>query len=308
VKVLLDHDGAVEDLVTLALLASSPEVDLIGVVCTPGDGYLEASVPASRAVLDIAGLSHVPVAAGSVEPANPFPERFRVDGGAMWERVASLAAVDRSTLRAPQSDLPGHELAAEAILATAEPVVVVATGPLTSFAEALNEDPDVEDHVARLYWMGGAIDVPGNVDQPGHDGSAEWNAYADPRAAARVWDSNIDLYVCPLDATNHVPLTPELISRIGACGDRSALARFAAEAYGSVDPSLYYIWDVLTAAWMLEPDILTAETVPCEVLVDGESAGRTNRQMAGRAITAALDCDAEAALDAIVRRLCEGRG
>ena len=67
------------------------------------------------------------------------------------------------------------------------------------------------------------------------------------------------------------------------------------------------MWDVLTAAWALEPDILTAETVPCEVLVEDEAAGRTNRQMAGRAVTAALDCDPEAALDVIVRRLCEGR-
>ncbi|MBI4260306.1 MAG: nucleoside hydrolase [Actinobacteria bacterium] len=302
-RVLFDHDGGVDDFVALALLAASDEVELIGVCCTPGDTYMERSVPTTRALLDLAGLSHVEVAAGTVEGPNEFPDEFRIDGKKVWERTF-LSETDESALVAPLVPEPGHEFLARVLLAETEPVAVVATGPLTSIAAMLDHAPEAAAGIARLYWMGGAVDVDGNVSEPGHDGSAEWNAFADPEAAARVWASDVDLWMCPLDATNRVPLTEDLIARFAACADASALSRFAAQAYGSTDQTAYHLWDVLTAAWPIRPDLLFAETVPTELVVDPPSAGRTRRVIGGRAVTAALDCDPGSFHDFLVERLC----
>ena len=46
---------------------------------------------------------------------------------------------------------------------------------------------ELQGRVDELIWMGGALEVEGNVQQPGHDGSAEWNVYWDPPAARRVF-------------------------------------------------------------------------------------------------------------------------
>lgn len=300
----MDHDGGVDDLGALALLAASPEVELAGVCVTPGDSYMESAVPATRALLGLAGLGNVEVGAGVLEGTNPFPDEFRVDGHRVWDLPILREAAGDSAPLAPE---PGHEFAARLLLAEAGPIVVVATGPLTTLAAALDHVPEAEERIARLYWMGGAIDVNGNVRRPGHDGSAEWNAYCDPLAAARVWRSGLDILLCPLDATNAVPLSREFISRLGACG-HSALAGFAAEAYATTDQSAYHLWDVLTAAWVLHPDLLFGETVPCEVEAEGPSAGRTRREFAGRAVTAALDADGPGLFDFVAGRLCGWQG
>ena len=304
-RVIFDHDGGVDDSVALAVLAASPEVDLLGVCVTPGGGTVGASVAVSRALLGVAGLDGVPVAGGTLGPGHPFPDALR-DG----ERLVDLPALGgRVTSGAGPSgevDEAAHLMAARLVRSAGEPVVVVATGPLSTLAAALDEHPDVEDRIERLYWMGGAIDVPGNVEKDGHDGSAEWNARCDPPAAARVWDSNLDIHLCPLDATNAVPLTAELVGRLSAC-EGSDLARFAAEAYGGVEVSAHHCWDVLTVLWPLRSDLLFPEVVPCEVLTDPPADGQIRRAMAGRAVTAALDADGPGVHDELVTRLCSWR-
>jgi purine nucleosidase len=47
------------------------------------------------------------------------------------------------------------------------------------------------------------------------DGSAEWNVDWDAVSAARVWETQIEIIMCPLDLTNNVPVTSELVDKIG---------------------------------------------------------------------------------------------
>ena len=53
------------------------------------------------------------------------------------------------------------------------------TGPLTDLARALYETPIIEDKIERLVWMGGTFLTAGNVHEPEHDGTAEWNSFWD---------------------------------------------------------------------------------------------------------------------------------
>lgn len=59
-----------------------------------------------------------------------------------------------------------------------EPITVVATGPLSNVAHVLRKHGRAAaDRIREVWWMGGAVWVGGNVAFPGHDGSAEWNAF-----------------------------------------------------------------------------------------------------------------------------------
>jgi len=65
--VYFDHDGGLDDFLSLLLLLSYDHVDLLGISITPADTLIEAALPATRKILDLAGRSDVTVAAGTLE-------------------------------------------------------------------------------------------------------------------------------------------------------------------------------------------------------------------------------------------------
>ncbi|ORX65074.1 nucleoside hydrolase [Basidiobolus meristosporus CBS 931.73] len=64
-------------------------------------------------------------------------------------------------------------------------VSIVALGPLTNIALALQKDRVTMGRAKQICIMGGAVDVPGNVTAV-----AEFNFYADPHAAAIVMNAS----------------------------------------------------------------------------------------------------------------------
>ncbi|MEJ7403074.1 nucleoside hydrolase, partial [Staphylococcus epidermidis] len=53
-------------------------------------------------------------------------------------------------------------------------LILLFTGPLTDLAKALKTDPTIENKIEKLVWMGGTFLEKGNVEEPEHDGTAEW--------------------------------------------------------------------------------------------------------------------------------------
>lgn len=58
--------------------------------------------------------------------------------------------------------------------------------------------------------MGRNILEKGNVEEPEHDGTAEWNAFWDPEAVKTIFDTSIKIEMVALESTNQVPLTPAI--------------------------------------------------------------------------------------------------
>lgn len=276
------------------MLLSYESVELVGVSFTPADGVPEGAIPATRKILDLAGRSDVAVAEGTLEGPNPFPYHWRLE----CMRVSDFPALNRrSEPLALLSDLPGHEFLARSVLDVPEPMTLLVTGPLTNLAWALDHHPEIEDHVRELVFMGGALEVQGNVEQPGHDGSAEWNVYWDPRAAKRVFDSRIPITLFPLDVTNRLPVTEEFRRAFGAQYEYpfSAVAGtiWAMTAGWDLATGLpYFCWDTLTTSYLARPDLCTYREVSIDVLTDGPSQGRTVVSAGGRPVKAAMDVDA----------------
>ena len=78
-KVYLNHDGGVDDLVSLFLLLQMEDVDLIGVGVIPADCYLEPAVSASRKIIDRFGKGkNIDVSASNSRGKNPFPKDWRM--------------------------------------------------------------------------------------------------------------------------------------------------------------------------------------------------------------------------------------
>lgn len=281
--VLMDHDGGVDDYLATMLLMTMDNVQPLGVVVTPADCYAQPAVSATRKILDLMGRFDIPVAESSVRGVNPFPRLYRRDSFI----VDHLPILNQSEVRTPLvSD--GQDFMVQVLRDATEPVTLIVTGPLTTVAVALDTAPEIAAKIAKIVWMGGALNVPGNVEkslEAGQDGSAEWNVYWDPISAARVWQTQIEIIMCPLDLTNTVPVTSEIVYQMGK-QRQYPLSDLAGQCYALVIPQDYYFWDVLATAYLAHPEFYELREWETEIVTTGASQGRTKITSGGRKVQA----------------------
>lgn len=301
-NVYFDHDGNVDDLVSLLLLLQMPDVNLLGVGVIDADGYVGPASSASRKIIDRfghAGRQPATVAKSNSRAIHQFPKEWRLSAFS-FDDFPILN--EHGAPKTPLADQPAHLDMVAKINASDQPVTLVMTGPLTDLARALTVDPSITDKIDRLYWMGGAMNNQGNVAEPEQDGTMEWNAYWDAEAVKTVWDSSLAITVVSLDSTDQVPLTPELRAR-WAKQRRYPAIDLIGQGYSLVHSfeanSTYYLWDVLTTLVSRYPDLVDAKPIKSEVIAEGPAQGRTFISETGRDVTFVTNVHAEAFFDQI---------
>ena len=142
--------------------------------------------------------------------------------------------------------------------------------------------------------MGGALNVPGNVKDYEHDGSAEWNVYWDPPSAHTLWQFDVPITIFPLDATNHVDVSMDFLYRLAQQRDYP-LSDLAGQCWAltvGVIPSyeyIYFMWDTLTTGYLGAPQHIALKDVRCEIIPTGPSAGCTRVVKKGGKLIKAAD-------------------
>jgi inosine-uridine nucleoside N-ribohydrolase len=262
-KLIIDTDPGngipgsdIDDGLAIGLALRSPEVELLALTVVAGNVPLDDGVSCALALLDAAGAD-VPVYRGAERPlsADPAPFRDFIDANRRDARVAELWA---AVTRPPAVRKTEPTAAAEALvrLVRDDPgeVTLLTIGPLTNVAMAMALDPSFERNVARIVAMGGAFDVPHNLQ--------ELNFSYDPEAADRVLRSTADLLVVPLDATLQTTMRRADVDRLEAAG--TPLARYLAT---TVRPWVHWIderfqldgcalHDPLAMATLLDPGVV----------------------------------------------------
>ncbi|MGA9288295.1 MAG: nucleoside hydrolase, partial [Anaerobacillus sp.] len=287
--VYFNHDGGVDDLASLFLLLNMEEVELAGVSVIPADCYLEPAVSASRKIIDRFGKGiNLSVGASNSRGINPFPKDWRMH--AFY--VDALPILNEAEeINTPIAELPAHLHLIEVLENSADPITLLFTGPLTDLARALEISPNIEKKIEKLVWMGGTFLEVGNVEEPEHDGTAEWNAFWDPEAVADVFSTEILIEMVALESTNQVPLTNE-IRKMWASKRKEIGVDFIGQCYAMCPPlvhvetnSTYYLWDVLTTVAVIPQSFIQSKKVKCRVEKNGVSQGRTMLDETGREVT-----------------------
>ena len=266
IPLIIDCDTGRDDAVALLLALASPEVDVIGVTTVAGNVGLEHTTRNSLAILELAGREDIPVAAGADRPL--IRELFTA---AYIHGASGLGHLELPEPRRAPVEQHAVDFLAERIRTSDRPVTLIPTGPLTNVALLLALHPDARPE--RIVLMGGAI-AEGNVTP-----AAEFNIWCDPEAAARVFDSGLDVTMVGLDVTHRALFTQAHAGRLaGRVGDMVAeLLRF----YGSFHRRVYGfdgspIHDAVAVAHVLDPALV--ETLERNVEIDTESElcrGRT---------------------------------
>lgn len=292
-RVLLDHDGGVDDLLSLAMVLAMPHLELAGVVVTPADCYLGPAVSATRKLLRWFGRDDVPIATGRLHGVNAFPPEWRA-APYIVDALPLLNDDDRAL--PPVGDERGDAFIARVLRESPVPVTVLVTGPPSNLAAALAAEPALAAKVAEVVWMGGALRVRGNVCRHEHDGSAEWNSYWDPPAVASLWAQPVPITIVPLDATNEVPVSMAFLQRL-ARERAHPLADFAGQCWATTVGTIpayeyvYFMWDTLTTGYLGAPALFRFEAVETVVDVAPPSAGRIRIAPGGRRVRAAVGAD-----------------
>ena len=279
----MDHDGGIDDFLATIVLMRMEQVQPLGIIVTPADCYIQSALNVTRKILDLLECSQMPVAESTVRGINPFPAAYRRDS-VIIDNFPILN--ERETIDTPLLKESGQAFMVRMLQHASEPVTLMVTGPLTTVAAALDQAPEIETKIQEIVWMGGALTVAGNVEKafaPEHDGSSEWNVYWDPIAAARVWQTQIPIVVCPLDVTNNVPLTPEFIRQL-AKQRHYRLSDLAGQCYALALPQDYYCWDILATTYLDCPEFYQLGERETRIVATGRSQGRTKIEPGGRKI------------------------
>jgi inosine-uridine nucleoside N-ribohydrolase len=215
-KVILDCDPGHDDAIALLLALASPELELLGVTTVSGNQTLEKTTTNALKVLEFSGRTDVPVSVGANRPF------VREQWAAAY--VHGESGLDGPDLPAPRTEPTGRhaiDFIAEQV-DRHDGVVLVPVGPLTNIGLFLARYPELEARVARIVLMGGAI-AEGNVTP-----AAEFNIWADPEAAHRVFHSAIDKTMVGLDVTHKALMLDEDAERLRGAG---RVATLVAELY-----------------------------------------------------------------------------
>jgi inosine-uridine nucleoside N-ribohydrolase len=297
VQLLVDTDGAPDDLVAISFLVAAPDVDLAAItVSGTGEVHCPHGADLVLRLLERLDAPQIPVSCGADRPTaldHAFPDAFRSNADA-------AGGLDLpSTQRTPAAGDAVDLLTTSAEAGTGD-LRVLTLGPLTNLATALAES-NLSDAIDAVYVMGGAVDVPGNISGspggPQDNTSAEWNVYVDPAALASVLDSNLDVHLVSLDGTDQVPLTPDFAARVAdvaAAPPLEVLSELLAKNDYMTSGS-FYLWDAIAA--VTAAGFPVAEFTDARLAVDvdeGVTSGATRRQDGppNASFTTVVDADA----------------
>jgi purine nucleosidase len=288
VPVLLDTDIGtdVDDLLALIVLEQEPSLDLKVVTTVYGDVHLRAQM--AKRVLRLLGRPDVQVHAGQ-----PRPQSGREVWWAGHEGVGIEGLEDEEV-----EPVGGVEALTRAARAHAGELAVVAIGPLTNIAQALDDDPEFASNVDRLVIMGAEF----------ARGIPEHNIRCDVTAANRGFACGISSVFVGLDVTTTVWFDET---------DLTEATRSGSELASLVDGQVREWWrftgkdgnhphDPLAVLSMIEPGLFMFEKASWAVVEDGEDLGAVRLHDEGSGVTYAREVNTDAVRREIVRRLADG--
>ncbi len=303
--VILDMDPGHDDAVALVLACGAPELEIRAVTTVSGNAPLSKTTKNALRVLSLIGREDVPVGAGAETPlARPLRTAEDIHG------ESGLEGAELPELAHEPDGRGAVRLMADIVEASAEPVTLVATGPLTNVATFVEEHPRLAGKIARIFLMGGSMGL-GNVTP-----AAEFNIYVDPEAARVVFESGLPITMAGLDVTRKATVGSEGLERLRSFGwVGEAIAKgmtFYAGAYEAVTGSdAPPIHDAVAVAAALEPGILKTQLMRVEIECKGEfTRGETVCDLRGvwdkePNAEVALDLDEAAFFEILYRSLKE---
>ena len=263
--VVIDTDPGIDDALALMLACRSPELCVKLITTVAGNVPVPMATANVRRVLALLALSGWPVVAQGLgrplhRPLYTATAFHRHDG---LGGVTHLRHPDGSPCYPVPKQPAAHRQAVQYLLQVVQrcgrDLTIIALGPLTNIARAIQLAPALMQQLGRLVIMGGAIGVPGNVTPV-----AEFNIFVDPHAADVVFRAGLPITLVPLDVTTQVRLTRDFLQHAG----QGSATPLMAAVHDLTQQSLHRhgesiaLHDPLAVAVAIDPSLVTCTTLP----------------------------------------------
>ena len=277
IPIVFDTDCGIDDAVALWYALEHPDIDVVAITAVGGNTEVTQAARNVAKVLDAAGRTDIPVAVGVADRYAPGVEVPRsktpIHG---HDGLGDAGHPDAASVTF--ADMPAHELLVQLTRERPGELTLVAVGPLSNIARALDADEGVARRVDDLVIMGGVAMPPGNITAQG-----EFNVAFDPAAADVVvrgaWPR--PPLMVGLDVTNVATLGHSELGLIGQ--RRTAAAAFLdgplsyyREVASVMNPSgAVPCHDLVAVVALTEPDLLVAPELPIAVDTGGSASWGT---------------------------------
>ena len=260
---------------SVLMLLQAPDVDVLGIVVSSGDGWRDEEIAQTLRMLELVGRPEVPVYAGAAFPLVNSAARMKAwegrFGPLVWKGAwtESFGGQPRAEYHADAFHVPALAAGAPALKARTESgvafmirtvrahpgqVTLWAGGALTDLALAAREDPGFAAAARELVFMGGSFNpvaADNNfAEEYAHSPRREFNMLWDAEAATAVlheaWPRVVQV---PVDPTTKTFFGKALYAEIGRAA--TPVAAYVAR-FGEGFP----MWDELTAAVWLDPSLV----------------------------------------------------
>ncbi|CAL4977177.1 unnamed protein product [Urochloa decumbens] len=199
-KVIIDTDPGIDDAMAILVALRSPELEVIGLTTTFGNVHTAVATRNVLHLLEAVGRTDIPVAEGSHVTLKK-DSKLRIASSCHGLDGLGNKGLPPATTAKPLDQPAAAFLVEQANLYPGQ-VTVVALGPLTNLALALQLDPLFPKKIGQIVVLGGAYSVNGNVNP-----AAESNIFGDPGAADIIFTCGADVLAVGINTTQQVILS-----------------------------------------------------------------------------------------------------
>lgn len=262
-KVILDVDPGVDDAVGICLALADPTLDVLAVTAVGGAVGADQVTRNVQAIVEQLDPQRWPrLGAASSEQMQRVDARhlFGVDGLC----GAQLPCAELHHQR------PSVKVISDEVRAAPGEITIIATGPLSNIAAALQQQPDLASEIGHLIILGGTLSGPGNVTA-----AAEFNVYCDAEAARDVFRSPVTKTLIPVDVSMQVLFGFDFLEAVGRGESRTAqlLQKILPGAFRSYRQQLglegIYLNDAIAIVAAIHPELFTTERLHGDVETEG---------------------------------------
>src|SRR5262245_26087313 len=202
-KVIIDCDPGIDDALALTLALFDPRLEVVAVTAVGGNVSAERATVNVQAIIERLDPPRYPrIGAATAAGDVPYTDGRHLHG------AEALGGANLAVSKLARQH-PAEKLISDEVRAAPGDITIVCLGPLTNVARALTREPELIDAISRIVIRGGSVRGIGDITP-----CAEANIYADPLAARAIFRSPITKTLIPLDVTDQVVWTLDLLEKL----------------------------------------------------------------------------------------------
>jgi inosine-uridine nucleoside N-ribohydrolase len=284
-RVIVDTDFALppqDDGLALALALNSPELDIVGITTVAGNFNLARANADVLRMLEITHHENIAVHAGATRPLVHVKDDFAATHYGKWWSDDPPRTPPGGFAKKGLEAGTAADFMVRTVMANRGQIEIIALGPLTNVATAIQRQPAFASAVKRMVIMGGAIaalpDGAGNITP-----NAEYNFWVDPEAARIVLRSGVPIELSVLNVSRKTALTKRWYDRLVAA--KTPLTQLIKSEMDQVfiatpDRTLL-MFDEVAVASAIDPTLVKTDRMVVDVDIDhginyGVSVGGTS--------------------------------